>query len=254
MSSRADRGRRFGSRLETSSVTVPLHTPLALVEAAAVAQQPQAESRIARRIGLPRLRRTGLDQPAAARGAGLRPRNPQQQRHDPGLFRHEREPPAGREVEQARLAPGFDQHRPERRAARRLRSRAQNRGRIAGPHEQHTVRVEAELGQTGRMGPARFGVERILPDPEDRPLPRRPPGQPERDDRGGREARHALRVKLMQGSTDETAVQDSVELGQPEADPACHGGTAEGRGFFKMAAQGSQNGTVGHGLADGSCS
>ncbi len=219
-----------------------------------MAQQPQTESRIARRIGLPRLRWIGLDQPAAARGAGLRPRNPQQQRDDPRRFRHEREPAARRKVEQARLAPGFDQHRAERPAARRLSSRAQNRSRIVGPDEHDTPRVEAELGQAGRMGPAHFDVERILPNPEDRSLPCRSPGQPERDDRGGREARHALRVKLMQGSADKTAVQDSVKRGQPEPDPTCHGGRAEERGLFKMTAQGSQGRTIGHGLANGLCS
>jgi hypothetical protein len=83
-----------------------------------MAQQRHIESGIARRIGFQRARRQRRDLPAGAGGARGRARHRAQQHdRDARAFGRERKAPARGQIEQTRLAPGFDQHGAQRRAA-----------------------------------------------------------------------------------------------------------------------------------------
>lgn len=185
-----------------------------------MAQQAQPEGRIAGRPGLPRPRGLRGDQPAAAGGAGPRRCGPQHQRDDVGGFGDQRQAPAGREVELAGFAPGLDQNRPDGRTACGLRSRPQHGHRVPRSHQQDPARIEPELGEARRVGPAGFGIDAILPHPEDRPVARRPPGKAERESGRSRKARRAGRKDLVQGCPDEASAQGSVEFRRADLDPA----------------------------------
>lgn len=173
-----------------------------------MAQQPQTESRIPRRIGLARPGRQGPHQPARRRRAGRRlRRNPQQQSHDAGGLGRQDEAPAGGEIELARLAPGLDQRRAEGRAAGRFGAGAQDTLGIAGPDQQNLRGIEAELGEAGRVQPAGLGRQEILPDPEQRPYPRGPQGQGRSKAGRSGQVGTAGRIDLVQGGAGDAAAQ-----------------------------------------------
>ena len=200
------------SLMKGLSVTVPLHTPLTLAQAAAIAQQSEAESRIARRIGLQGSRRQSAHQPTGPGGAGILPgARTQQHRRDAGRLRRQRQSPARCQIEQARLAPGLDQHRPQRRTARGLRAGPQHVLRIARPHQKDARRVETELGQPRRVQTPGLGIENILPDPEDRPHLRRPDRQPHGETRRRSEVRRSRRVNLMQRRARDASAQRLIK-------------------------------------------
>ena len=132
-----------------------------------MAQQPQSEGGIARRLRLPRSRRQGAHQPARTGGAGLRLRRyPQQQGQDARGLRRQSEAPAGGQVKLARRAPGLDQGRSECSAARRLCACPQRPLAVPDPDQEDLRGIEPELGQARRVQPPGLGVEEILPDPE----------------------------------------------------------------------------------------
>lgn len=214
-----------------------------------MAQQPHPESRIARRPRLPWPRRQGADLPARAGGAGLgRSRHPQQQGHDAGGLGRQRKAAAGGQVELARLAPGLDQHRAERRAARRFRSCPEHALAITRPHQQHLRRIEPELGEARRMQGAGLGIEEVLPGPEQRA----PAGGLQRQGRGeaggGGEIGRGGRVDLMQGGAGEAAAERLVERGSPEGDALHRRELARQPHQSEALPQGSQGagGCVGH--------
>lgn len=184
-----------------------------------MAQQPQTEGRITRRIGLARPRRQGPHQPARRRRARRRlGSDPQQQGHDAGRLCRQDETPAGGQVELARLAPGLDQGRAKGRTAGRLCPGAQHALGIAGPHQQHLRGVEAELGEAGRVQPAGFGRQKILPDPEQRPRPRGPQGQRRGEAGRGGQIGPAGRIDLVQGGAGDAAAQRLIEPRHAETD------------------------------------
>ena len=184
-----------------------------------MAQQPQTEGRITRRIGLARPRRQGPHQPARRRRARSRlGSDPQQQGHDAGRLGRQSEAPAGGQIELARLAPGLDQRRAESRTAGRLGPGAQDALGIAGPHQQHLCRVEAELGETGRVQPAGLGRQEILPDPEQRPRPRSPQGQGRGEAGRGGQIGPSRGIDLVQGCPGDAAAQRLIQLRHAEAD------------------------------------
>ena len=135
-----------------------------------MAQQPQSEGGVARRLRLPRPRRQGAHLPARAGGAGLRlRRHPQQQGQDAGGLRRQRQAAAGGQVELARRAPGLDQGRSERGATRRFRACPQRPLAVPDPDQQDLRGIEPEFGQARRVQPPGLGIEEILPDPEHGP-------------------------------------------------------------------------------------
>lgn len=184
-----------------------------------MAQQPHTESRIARRLRLARPRRQSAHQPARPGGAGSRlGRDPQQQRHDPGGFRRQSEPAARGQVELARLAPGLDQRRAERRTARRFRPGPEHALAVARPHQQQLRRIEAELGQARRMQAAGLGVEEVLPGPEQRAPARRPQRQRRGKAGGGGKIGRCRGIDLMQGGAGDAAAERLVQARRSEAD------------------------------------
>lgn len=203
-----------------------------------MAQQPDAEGRAARRIRLQRPRRHRRDLPAGPGGArGRRGDGAQQQRRDSRGFGRQRQAPARRQVEQARLAPGLDQHCAQRGAARGFRARPQHAAGVARPHQQEAIRVEAELGQPRRMRPPGLGLDDVLPDPEDRALVGRPQRQPQGKTRRRREIRHARRMDLVQRRPCEPAAERLVESRQAEADVPCRSRSGPQGRISEMAAQ-----------------
>jgi len=226
------------------SVTVPLHTPLTLGRAAALAQQSQGEGWGARRIRLqsPRGERPHL--PARARRARcLGGRDAQQQyRHARG-FRREGEPAARRQVERARLAPRLDQHGAQRGTARRFSPGPKHPFAIARPDQEQARRIEPELVQPRRMESPGLGIDEILPRPENGAfiglplaLPR-PQCESERETGRSGEIGDLGGVDLVQRGPYEPAVQDLVQSRHAETDPAGRGQTAPQSGLSKAAAQ-----------------
>lgn len=184
-----------------------------------MAQQPQTESRIARRIGLARPRRQGPHQPARRRRARRRlRRDPQEQGHDAGSFGRQRKAPAGGEIELARFAPGLDQRRAERGTARRLGPGPQHALGIAGPHQQHLRGVEAEFGEAGRMQAAGLGVEEILPRPEQWARTSAPQRQGRGKAGGGGKVGPGRGVDLMQRGAGDAAAKRLVQRPHAEGD------------------------------------
>lgn len=176
-----------------------------------MAQQPHTESRIPRRLRFARLRGQSAHQPARHRRAGGRlGRDPQQQGHDARSFRRQSEPAARGEIELMRLAPGLDQRRAQSRTARGLCSGPEHALAVAGPHQQHLRRIEAEPGQTRRVQAAGLGIEKILPGPEQRALARRPQRQRRGKARGGGEIGRRRGVDLMQSGASNAAAERLV--------------------------------------------
>lgn len=215
-----------------------------------MAQQPHSEGRITRRPRFPRPRRQGADLPARAGGAGLGRRgHPQQQGHDAGGLGRQRQAAAGGQVELARRAPGLDHDGPERRAARRLRPGPEHALAVARPHQQHLRRVEPELGQARRMQGTGLGIEKILPDPEQRASAGGPQRQGDGEAGGGGEVGRSGRVDLMQGGAGEAAVERLVERGRSEGDALHRRKLARQPRQSETLPQGSQGsgGCIGHG-------
>lgn len=146
-------------------------------------------------------------------------RDPQEQGHDAGSLGCQSKAPAGGQVELARLAPGLDQRRAESRTAGRLGPSTQHALGIAGPHQQNLRGVEAELGEAGRVQPAGFGRQKILPNPEQRPRPRGPQGQRRGEAGRGGQIGPAGRIDLVQGGAGDAAAQRLIEPRHAETDP-----------------------------------
>lgn len=220
-----------------------------LTKAAAMAQQPHTESRIARRLRLPRPRRQSAHQPARRSGAGSRlGRDPQQQGHDPGGFRRQSEPAAGGQVELARLAPGLDQRRAQGRTARRFRPSPEHALAIARPYQQQLRRIEAELGQARRMQAAGLGIEEVLTGPEQRAPARRPQRQRRGKARGGGKIGRRRGIDLMQSGAGDAAAECLVEARRAEADELRRRKRARQPRQSEALPQGSQGtgGAIGH--------
>ncbi|SEG78062.1 hypothetical protein SAMN04488115_11391 [Bosea lathyri] len=220
-----------------------------------MAQQPEVESRIARRVGLQPPRKQGAHQPAGPGGARrLGGRHPQQQRGDAGRLRRQRQPPARGQIEQARLAPWLDQNGSQSRATRSLGSGPQHSFRIARAHQQNARRVEAEFGQARCMQSPGLGIDEILPDPEDRALPRRPDGQPDGKPRRRGKIGCCGRIDLMQRRPREAATQGLVQRRRAEGHAPDRGRRGTQRRLGKAAPQVRQ-GERGRFLAhDSNCS
>jgi hypothetical protein len=178
---------------------------------------------------------------APASGSGRRWRLPgartQQHRRDAGRLRRQRQSPARCQIEQARLAPGLDQHRPQRRTARGLRAGPQHVLRIARPHQKDARRVETELGQPRRVQTPGLGIENILPDPEDLAHLRRPDRQPHGKTRRRSEVRRSRRVNLMQRRTRDASAQRLIKRRRAEAHTPDRGRRGAQRRFGKAAPQ-----------------
>lgn len=83
--------------------------------------------------------------PARGAGAGARPAaRAQHQQGDAGLAGPQRQAARGGEIERLRLAPGFQDHRAERRAACRIVRRPQRRLGAGRPHQQQPRRVDPQ--------------------------------------------------------------------------------------------------------------
>jgi hypothetical protein len=214
-----------------------------------MAQQPQAESRIARRPRLPRPRRQRAHLPARRGGAGRRlGRHAQQQRGDARRLGRQSQATAGGQVELAQLAPGLDQRRPERAAARGLGPRLERAVAIAHPHQQDPRGIEPELGQTRRMQAAALGIEEILPDPEQWLGAGRTQRQRRGEAGGGGMVGPGPGIDLVQSGPGDAAAERFVQRGRAEGDALRRGGGARQPRQSEALPQGSQGtgGAIGH--------
>lgn len=202
-----------------------------------MAQQPEIESRITRRIGLQRPRRQGRDQPARPGGAGGWRGATQQKGRDARRLGRQRKAPADRQIKLARLAPGLDHDRPQRRASGGLRASPQHALRVAGPHQQDARGIEAELGQPRRMQTARLAIQRILPDPEDRALTGRAQRNAHGKPRRGGEIGAACRIDLVQRRARDAAAQRLVQPGGAKPDQTDQRGHGAQLRLREVAAQ-----------------
>jgi len=139
--------------------------------AGAVTQQGNVENGGARRVGGQGNRGGAGDLPAGARGAcgGLRSEAQQEQRH-PRLRRGESQPPGGGEIENSRVSPWLDDHRPERGAARRLEAGTHHRIAILETQQDQPVRVDSHPGKAGGVQMPRLGFGMALAGPDDGPV------------------------------------------------------------------------------------
>ncbi len=218
-------------------------------------QQLDTESRVARRIRFQSPRRQRRDLPAGRCRAGLgRHGGAQQQGRRSRTLSRQRQPPARGQVEPARLPPGLDQHRSQRRTAGRLATCPQHPLRIARPHQQDASRIKPEFGQAGRVQTAGLDIDDILPDPKDRTQPGRPDGQPDREPRRRREIGRGRRIDLVQRRPSDAATQRPVEAGCAEADLPDGSRHATQRHLREVAAQIGQGERVRLGSHEGSCS
>lgn len=214
-----------------------------------MAQQPQSEGGVTRRLRFPRPRRQRAHLPARAGGAGLRLGcHPQQQGQDAGSLRRQSETPAGGQVELARRPPGLDQGRSERGATRRFRPGPQRPLAVPDPDQENLSGIEPELGQARWVQAPGLGIEEILPDPEHGPRS----GGAQRQGRGetgrGWEIGSRRSVDLMQGSTRDASPQWLVQRRRPEGDPLHRRKLARQPRQSEALTQGSQGsgGCIGH--------
>ena len=210
-----------------------------------MAQQPQGEGGLARRIRLQRPRGERPRLPARARRARrFSGRDAQQEGRHAGAFGRQREPAAGRQIKDPRLAPGLDQHGAKGRAARPFRPGAQHAFGLTRPDQQEPGRIEPELVQSRRMQPAGLGIDEILPDPEDRPrhgvfrlLFRRPQRQPERKAGCGGEIAGTGSIDLVQRRPIDPTGKRRVDLRRAEPHPSRRSRPHPQGGLGEAAAQ-----------------
>ncbi|MET3892362.1 hypothetical protein ABIE41_003438 [Bosea sp. OAE506] len=218
-------------------------------------QQSEAEGGGSRRIRLQRPRRQGRDLPAGRSRARLRRHGGAQQKcRRARAFRRQGQAPARGQVEAPRLAPGFDQHRPQRRAAGGLGAGAQHALGIARPHQQDAGRIEPEFGQPRRVQPAGLGIDDILPHPEDRAPGGGPDGEADGESSRRREIGRGGRIDLVQGRPGDAATQRRIKGGRAETHLPHRRRRAAQRHLGEMAAQIGQGSGVRAGLHEGSCS
>jgi hypothetical protein len=109
------------------------------------------------------------DQPARVGGAGRRAvRLAEQQPHDAVLGSAERQPAAGSEIEQARVAAYLGEHGGETATAQSLLEYPEGVLRFRHAHDDYARRVEAEAGEPGAIGEAGLAHGGGFDDPQDR--------------------------------------------------------------------------------------
>lgn len=183
-------------------------------------QQPEAETGWPRCPDLKRAGKARPHLPACCRGAGRGRRSRAHHQDRQGrLLRGQGQPPAARQIEGAMIAPEFEQHRPESRAARGLHPGLQQAGHIAHPDQDEPGRIKPELRQARRMQRPGLPLEEILPHQHDRPRFRRPAGQGEHQPARCSGIRALDRVEFMQGPAGEAALQRLVQRRQAKGDP-----------------------------------
>lgn len=176
--------------------------------------------RSARRIGFKRPRRRRRKPPTrqrrAVRSTRRRP-NPhaQQECRDPRSRRRKRQPPAGRKVERLRLSPRLNHNRAQRRRAHRLLPGPQRVFPRRDLDEHHLRRIKPQLCKPPPIDLAGFAVEKVLPDPNERPCPRSPRGNRNAKALGRRHMQSPGSLDLVQPRALKTTRQRSVDLGDP---------------------------------------
>lgn len=192
-----------------------------------MALQRYRESRASRRIRLEGRRKSGADAPARRCGAGRRAgAGAQHHKCDAGVFRRKREAARGGEVQRLRLLPEFDQRGAEDRATHRLFPCPQHVGRVADIDQDQARRIEAELGEPGRIESARLHLGIALPDPENLPLPGRAQRQRGREPGGRRRVGRHAGEHLVQRAAREADRERRIEARGSEGEGGDAGGEA----------------------------
>lgn len=75
------------------------------------------------------------------------------------------------EIEHARIAPAFDHHGPQRRAAQRIHRRTQHRHLVGQAGEQHPIGRETQIGKPRAIGAAATPNPAICAQPQQRRAP-----------------------------------------------------------------------------------
>ncbi|MBN8993989.1 MAG: hypothetical protein J0H94_02105 [Rhizobiales bacterium] len=184
----------------------------------AVAFEDEAPARIAEAGGKITRRNRGLrgDLPTRQGGAGSDPAGlAEEQAHDPAFARPERQAPAGGEVELPRISADFRESRGEAGTAEPLLESPQSLAGTAHPDQDQPGRIEAELGEAGRIGKAAFATGGSLQNPENRPL-FRDQGEERRGKAGGGGNVRQAAPDFMQGVPPDAAAEGCVKGGDSE--------------------------------------
>lgn len=135
------------------------------------------------------------------------------------MTRGQRQPAAGDEIEQARLAPYLHHHSAERIAGQRVGCRPQRALRIGYVDHHQKTRIKTEFAPSAHRQRAGFACGKILPHPKQRPVRTQPPRQT-RDEPGRRRAVPSFREHLVHGAAREPALQHRIHLRVVERRPA----------------------------------
>lgn len=127
------------------------------------------------------------------------------------MTRGQRQPAAGDEIEQTRLAPYFHHHGAERIAGQRIGCRPQRALRIGHVDHHQKTRIKTEFAPSAHRQRAGFACGKILPHPKQRPV-RAHPLRKTCDESGRSRAVPSLREHLMHGAAREPALQHRIHL------------------------------------------
>ncbi len=157
--------------------------------------------------------------PARVRRAGRRiAAHAQQESGHARRLGRQRQPPAGRQVEQGRTPPQLHRQSAQRRTTQRVHRRAQQHGVIRHDADHQPFGIDAQRRQTGTIGQAARPPRRRRPQPQQGRFPRRQPRQDQPQSRAGpflfRRAE-----KFMNPPPRQTAVQSRVQRGMTRPHP-----------------------------------
>ncbi len=184
-----------------------------------------------------RARRRGPYPPAGLRGARVwRRAHAQHEKWHTGGFREKLQASTGGQIEFLGRSPRRNHNGPQRGAACRLGSRAQDARAIADPNQQKALGSEPQFSQTRWINRPGLTISKLLPDPAQGTPFARPAGQNARKSRRIDAILDTGGINFMDRPTFQSAVQMTVERGKaqgkmPTRRPsACGRARPEGRG------------------------
>lgn len=136
-----------------------------------------------------------------------------------GLSGSQRQSPARRQIDELGGAPYPDHHGSQRRAARGLFTRAQNSFHVIHPHQHEAGRIKPQSTQAVRIQAARFNLQDVLPDKDDRTLTGSPGSKTQTESGSCRAVGLRCRINLMQPNPRQTTAQRPVDRFGAQSNP-----------------------------------
>jgi hypothetical protein len=122
-----------------------------------------------------------------------------------------------------RLAPDLQHHGAQRIAGQRIGRRPQRTFRIGCAHSHQTARIEAELGKPAHRQRTHLAPGKIRGDPQQRPPPQDPRGEPKHKSGRAGAVPASLREHLMHRAQGKPALQGLIGLGMAQRSAAGRG-------------------------------